>query len=130
MVEAVQELSRRPALHQMLIPEAEVEAPQAQMPIQIHSVTVDSLTVEPLLMPPHRLMEAVAAVIVLLRQMLRHIHMEAVLGGLVLQHRMQAPTLLEAVAVTPDLHLEPKAALTPITIGDLVANRVSSLHHL
>lgn len=75
-------------------------------------------------------MEAVAAVKALRRQMRRHIRMEAVLGDLVLQHRTQVRTLLEAVAITQDLHLEPKVALTPITIGDSVADRVSALHHL
>jgi hypothetical protein len=75
-------------------------------------------------------MEAVAAVIVLRRQMRRRIRMEAVMGDLVLQHRMQVPTLLEAVTVIRDHLLTPKAALTPITMEDLVADMVSALHHL
>lgn len=135
MVEALQELPRPPVLHPALILEA-VEALRHQMLIQIHLVTVDLLTVEPLLMPPHRLTEAVAVVIALRRQMRRLIHMEAVLGDLVLQHRMQVPTLLEteaaaaAAAVMQNLHLEPRAARTPITTGDSVADRVSALHQV
>jgi hypothetical protein len=104
---------------------AAVEALQHQMLIQIHSVTMGLLIVEPLLMPPHRLMEAVAAVIVLQRQMPRLIHMRAVMRDLVLQHRMRVPMLLEVAAVMRDLRLKPKATLTPITIEDLVAVRVS-----
>jgi hypothetical protein len=139
MAGAVQGVSRLPTLHPMLILEAVVvgaaaEALQHQMLIQIHSVTMDLLIVEPLLMPPHRLMEAVAAVIVLRRQMRRQmqrlIHMRAVMRDLVLQHRMRVPMHLEVAAVMRDLRLKPKAALTPITIEDLVADRVSDLHLL
>jgi hypothetical protein len=135
MVGAVQELPRLPTLHPVLILEAVVvgavvEALQHQMLIQIHLATMDLLIVEHLLTPLHRLMEAVAEVVVLRRQMRSLSHMEAVMRDLVLQHRMRVPTLLEVAAVMQDLHLKPKAALTPITTEDLVAGRVSELHHL
>lgn len=99
MVQAIQEALRLPALHQMLILVAAVagvavEAQQHQTPIQIHSATVDSVAVEPHLMPPLRLMEVVAAVIALRHQTLRHSHMEEAVEDLVPQHQMQGQALL------------------------------------
>jgi len=118
MVQAIQEAFRLPTLHQMLIlvaavagaavkaqqhqmlilvaavAGAAVEAQQHQKPIQIHSATVDSVAVEPHLMQTLRLMEAVAAVIALRHQTLRHSHMEEAVEDLVPQNQMQGQTLL------------------------------------
>jgi hypothetical protein len=63
---------------------AAVEAQQHQMPIRIHSVAVDSVTVVLHLLPILRRMGVEAVVIVQRRQML---------------HQMQVQTLLEAEVV-------------------------------
>jgi hypothetical protein len=98
-VEVMQEGFRLPTLHPVLIlvaavVGAEVEAQQRQMPIQILSVAVDSVAVEPHLMLLLKLLEAVAAVRALRPQTLRHSHTEEAAEGLVPQHQMQVQTPL------------------------------------
>lgn len=101
MVQAIQQAYRLRTLHPMLIlvaavVGAEVEAQQPQTPIQIRSVAVDSVAVEPHLIPPLRLMEAAAAaaVIALRHQTLRHSHKVEAVEDLVPQHQMQVQALL------------------------------------
>jgi len=135
MAQAIQEAFRLPTLHQVLtlvaaVAGAAVAAQQHQMPIQIHSATVDSVAVEPHLMPPLRLMEAVAAVIALQHQTLRHSHMQEAVEDLIPQHQMQGQALLQAEVVLQGRHLKPKAIPILIITEGLVAVLVLALHLL